>query len=167
VDSVTQVLDEWKSRAERALFAHRYAAKGFQTLHLWLGIPLVVITAVVGTSMYATLESQPAFWVKAITAGLSVLAAILAAVQTFVSPQDRRQIHNEAAAGFAAVRRNIEEFEALPEDQKPPAKEFLDSVREELDTLARKYPPVPDMYWNKADRDRRGGPEADRTSATC
>lgn len=155
VNSVQDVLDEWKSRAERALFAHRYAAKGFQALHLWLGIPLVAITALVGTSIFATLESQPYFWVKSITAAASVLAAILAAVQTFVSPQDRRQIHNEAAAGFAAVRRKIEEFEALPVDEKPPAKEFLDCVREELDTLARKYPPVPDRYWNKAGKDRK------------
>ena len=148
-----ELLRAWYPRAERALYAHRFAAKGFRTLHLWLGIPLVLLTAFVGTSVFVALEKETSQEFRFITGGTSVVAALLAALQTFLDFRERSDSHNQAAARYGAVRRKIEQFEALPTTDSEGCMEFFDSVRIELDTLAASFPAVSERYWKKADKE--------------
>jgi hypothetical protein len=143
---------EWKSRAARSTLAHRLASKGFEKLHLRLGIPLVVLSAAVGLTVFATLEGEANFWLRVATGACSGVATVLAALQTFLDPQARGQAHARAAAGYAAVRREIEQAESLDLPPGDALTKLLTSIRERLDELAATGPSVADRYWEGADK---------------
>lgn len=147
-----QTLDDWKSRARLAIFAHRYAAKGFKLEHLFIGIPLVVLTAFIGTSIFAALERGAPIEFRIFAGFCCVLATILASVQTFLKWRERSDEHNRTAAGYAAVRRQIEQYEAFKNGIQNSEHIFFDAVRIELDTLATR-PPVPEKYMRKAEKE--------------
>ena len=74
------LLSEWLTRARRIQTAHYEAAASLDRLQYLVGLPLVMLSTLVGTSIFATLEANPNFWVKVGVALASVLAAILAAI---------------------------------------------------------------------------------------
>jgi hypothetical protein len=74
----------------------------------WIGAPVVILTATVGTSIFATIESRPAIgWV--VVAGLiSLTAAVLSALQTFFNFASQSEKHRAAGAHYAALHREYE-----------------------------------------------------------
>ena len=65
--------------------AHGLQADRYQKYHFQIGVPIVIITTISGTSAFATLTSYGnAYPVIAVIAGtLSMVAAVLAGLQTF------------------------------------------------------------------------------------
>src|SRR5438876_10361475 len=54
-----QILDDWYIRVAVTQRAHYLSADHFGKLKYWLGIPAVVLSTLVGTSLFATLQKQP------------------------------------------------------------------------------------------------------------
>jgi hypothetical protein len=90
--------------------AHGMAADWADALNKWLGVPVVILTSLVGTSVFASLldlgKSQVA--VAIVTAVLSVLAAVLAAVQTFFNFASSAQAHAKASNRFQSIASTLE-----------------------------------------------------------
>jgi len=147
---VRVVLKEWRANAARANLAHILAQKSWRKGHLWIGIPVVVLSGLVGTSVFAALD-QANLYLRIATSFCSVSAAILAALQTFLDPPTRAQMHHQSSAGYAAAKRRIEQFAALDLPPAPELKSELDSIREQLDKLAADAPVVADRHWVRAD----------------
>ena len=79
---------------------HWEAARVYQRRARMLGIPVTVLTAAVGTALFSSLDSMSKGW--QVTAGLvSMLAAVLAALQTFLKLCGARR---EAQASRQPVR---------------------------------------------------------------
>lgn len=64
MDNEKKVLDEWYHRAAVTQVAHYYSADYFGKRNYWLGIPTVVLTTLVGTSIFATLQMEPNYWIQ-------------------------------------------------------------------------------------------------------
>src|SRR5579862_5042138 len=80
--------------------AHYIAAGCYTKLNRIFGIPVVIITAVVGTTIFATLNASPDPKYK-IAAGLfSLIGAVLAALQTSLGFADKAQKHKEAGENY-------------------------------------------------------------------
>src|SRR4051812_41794598 len=60
------LLAEWLLRIRHAQVAHIKATGYYERLNLWLGIPVVLLTTLVGTSVFATLQQDAGAWVKVI-----------------------------------------------------------------------------------------------------
>jgi hypothetical protein len=90
--------------------AHAMAAERTDRLSKWLGVPVVILTSIVGTSVFASLTDLGKAHVSiAVMAGvLSILAAVLAALQTFLNFGDRAEAHSKAGARFHAVCTSLE-----------------------------------------------------------
>jgi hypothetical protein len=134
-----EMLEKWSDRALSRQRGHARAAIVFLIIHYGIGIPLVVLTAVSGALAVGathTVEVLPPA-----VAVLSVIAAILAAIQTFVGAQARAEVHRIAAAEFASIRREIEFLSALPVSTDELA-ERTDAVRVRLDEVATRAPAV-------------------------
>jgi len=69
---------------------------------------VVVLTTVVGTSVFAALGKEVSLGARLAVGAVSVLAAVLAALQTFLRLSERAESHKKSAAGYAAFRRDIE-----------------------------------------------------------
>jgi hypothetical protein len=55
-DEVEEVLIDWRHRARDAQYAHHETEKFFSIMHYLLGIPSIVFSTLVGTSVFYGLE---------------------------------------------------------------------------------------------------------------
>jgi hypothetical protein len=142
-----QVLDDWYERVAVTQRAHYLSADHYGARKYWLGIPAVVLSTFVGTSVFATVQKQPDFWLQ-ITVGLaSVAAALLASLQTFLGYSERAEKHRIAGAKYGALGRELEQLRA---SDVPPSAEAMSQVRKRLDDLAVESPNNPLAIYRKA-----------------
>lgn len=86
--------------------------------HQLIGIPVVIIGTVVTTSIFATVNSSPSFGWKIAAGIVSLIGAILSALQTFLKPSDKAAEHKASAANYRALARRVDFF-LLKHDRSP------------------------------------------------
>jgi hypothetical protein len=133
-----ELATEWLERAERTQHGHYLAALYYSQRHYWMGVPVVLLTAAVGTSVFATLQNKPDAWVQISVGLLSFLATLLAALQTFLSYGERAEKHRLAGARYGAIGRRLELLLATDSGW-----EVLEEVEKELSSLAQESPNIP------------------------
>ncbi len=118
---------------------------------------MVVSSAVVGTSLFATLagttsDAAPRSLRVAISS-LSVLAAVLAAIQTFLRFSERSERHVQAGDWYSAIKRQVDQLEAFPPDDRGNSPHFPNHQREthESETGGQQ-----DVYHDQEDDDDGG-----------
>jgi len=79
-----ELMQEWYRRVSVTQAAHYYSAGDFGSRKYFLGVPTVILTTLVGTSVFVTLQEQPAYWVQVLVGLASVAAALLSGLQTFL-----------------------------------------------------------------------------------
>jgi hypothetical protein len=140
---VRRLLEDWRDRADATSKTHFAVANRLSSLNMALGIPVVVLTTLVGTSVFATLQETVNTRMR-IFAGLAiVLAAVLASLQTFLSSAERAEKNWVAAEMWSAIRREITEVLALhPADKatRDDPKQYLDELRARMDEVAKESP---------------------------
>jgi hypothetical protein len=143
------LLKEWRQRVAAASEAHYDLASGLRRKNLWLGVPVVVLSSVVGTSMFATLAKpeQPLTTYKWIIGVTSLSAAVLSALQTFLRFGERAEKHVVAADWYAAVRRDIDQLLALTAEERGRPKECFDRIRKEMSKIGQQSPEIGDRMW--------------------
>ena len=102
------LLKDWFHRARVSQFAHYDETNRLNRLHRSLGTATAVLAAISGTSVFATLNDQPHLYWKLLVGLIIVLAAVLAALQTFLNYSERAEKHRVAGARFGSIRREIE-----------------------------------------------------------
>src|SRR6266496_4114384 len=147
-DQVEQLLRDWRQRVYAAQTAHYASADRFRLLNYLVGIPAVVFSSVVGTAIFAGLEKNSP---KApLVAFASILAAVLAGLQTFLRFSERAAEHATAADWYSAIRRDIEETLHLPVEARGRAKDCLDRFRKEMNRVTQDAPELSARQWKRA-----------------
>lgn len=142
-----QVLEDWYQRVAVTQRAHYLSADHFGARKYWLGIPAIVLSTLVGTSVFATVQKQPELWLQ-ITVGLaSVAAALLASLQTFLGYSERAEKHRIAGAKYGALGRELEQLRA---SAGTPSTEAMSEIRRRLDDLAVESPNNPLPIYHRA-----------------
>lgn len=104
------MLIEWYGRVDSAQRAHYVSAERFRRRSFWLGIPTVILSLVVGSSVFAALKLQPGPRLQMLVGFLSLSAAVLAGLQTFLGYPERSERHRVAAAKYGALGREMEMY---------------------------------------------------------
>src|SRR4051812_47748437 len=147
-DRAEGLLREWHNRAAAAQHAHYLLAHRLRRRNLALGVPAVVFSSVVGTSVFATLSHEHVgTGLRLLVGSVSVLAAIAAALQTFLRFNERAAQHVTAADWYAAIRRDVEQLLALPATARGPVKAGLDEVRTQMNRAGQNAPEIGDPLW--------------------
>lgn len=129
---------EWSNRVAAVAHGHYLAASRYSRLHFWLGLPTVLLATIVGTTVFATLQQKPEIWLQ-ITVGLmSITAAVLSALQSFLNYSDKTEKHRTAGARYNAIGRELEQFLAQEDNWA-----LLDTIREKIDQLSQESPHIP------------------------
>lgn len=127
----TTIIRDRMIKADRLAVGHQIAADRCRLLHYGLGVPVVILTTIVGTAIFASLsdgKSPLSFVASPVqiqigTALTSVLAAVLSALQTFMNFGERAKSHAQASASFFELWRSLERLLKLePEACELPAK---------------------------------------------
>lgn len=143
-----RLLGDWRNRAAAATAAHYRLAYLCRRRNVALGVPVVVLSTVVGTSLFATLnETSVDSDVRLVIGVVSVAAAVLASLQTFLRFAERAERHVIAGDWYAAVRRGIDETLALPPVARKPPAEYLPTVRKEMSKIGQQAPEIPAPLW--------------------
>jgi hypothetical protein len=150
-----EIIREAKRLEESTLFSmkgHHTAASGWSTRHLWLGLPVVIISALVGATTFSQYaESCPALKV---TAGLLSLAvAILSGITTFLNPNDRESAHLTAANAFDKLNNDARLFWAVDCWQESPDAVLTSQLKELVERknqLNANSPQIPNWAYRKA-----------------
>jgi 4-amino-4-deoxy-L-arabinose transferase-like glycosyltransferase len=142
----TALLAQWHNGLRIAHIAQSRSAATCELRGRMLGIAVVVLSTVVGTAIFSTLESSPSTAVKIVAGFASVGAGVLAALQTFLGFEQRAAKHREVAAAYGALRRELESASAFPSDG-PQLAQLLADVRGRWDVLDASAPaPSPRIY---------------------
>jgi hypothetical protein len=144
-----ELLKAWLKRARENQFAHYAAARRLEKRHSRIGIPAAVLSAIVGTSVFASLEANVQPWMKIAVGLLSVTAAILTSLQTFWRFSERAERHRKAAAEYASIRREMEQYLTFADGV---TLDTMGRLRKRLDDLASEFPSIDSKDWETAKR---------------
>lgn len=147
---IGELLLKWLRRIKKAHIAHTRSATYFERLNFILGISVIIFSTFAGTSLLAT---DPALKIMASIA--SILAAILAGLQTFLRLSERAEKHRIAGSKFGGLRREIEQELAFLSDDKDSAA-FVESIRIRWENLTEGSPTAPQGLWDSVKVDRAG-----------
>ena len=141
-----QLLQDWRNRAYAAQSAYYVMAERYRRWNYLLGIPVVILSGLVGTAIFADLQHSLSYgqWLMG---SVSILAALLSSLQTFLRLSDSAAQHGAAAAWYSAIRRDTEELLALPRESRDDPKSCLDSIRHEMNKAGQKAPPLSEKLW--------------------
>lgn len=98
LDVLRKEAGELEEEASALSYAHRESSRRWEKRHLQLGLPSAVLAAVAGVTAFTALPDY-------ITGGTALVVAVLATVNTFLSPGDRSSAHQAAHASFNRLRR--------------------------------------------------------------
>ena len=147
-NAVEDLVEDWRRRAWAAQFGHYEVAGTSRRRNVALGVPVVIFSAVVGTSLFATLSQANLPLPLRITVGaVSLLAAVMAAIQNFFAFAQLADRHVLAADWYASIRRRIEMIQALPPEARGDPIKFLNGVRKEMNTVGSQFPELTPRVW--------------------
>lgn len=147
--TLPDLLNVWSSRAVIALDAHYEAARLFSRRHYKIGVPSIILATVAGAGVIADLK-QVFGGFSLLFGALSMFAAVLSSLQTFLNYSEKAAQHKNAGARYSAVAREIAQMLTLPPDALAQAQEQIIALRQRLDALAEEAPALPDQLWDKA-----------------
>ena len=142
------LLSDWLVRAKRKTNAHTASASRFEFLHLVVGIPSVMLSAVTGTAVVAQQTAkEPGDWTWWIVL-LVVAAAILTSLQTFLNFGARAKHHKTIAAEFSVLRRKLQ----FAIDTGTSDKEEIKQLGEMFDDITADEPIIPSRIWREVEK---------------
>jgi hypothetical protein len=158
-DRVEHLYESWLRRVAAAESGHRRMSGQMWRRYLALGLPVVVLTTIVGTSVFASLaadengNSAASPRVRVLVGTVSLLAAVLSSLQTFLRYGVRSEGHRIAAMRYEALRRDMTKTLAMPPEARGDPVREVDSVRQRLDRYAKESPTIGEHQWKQLERE--------------
>jgi hypothetical protein len=144
-----ELLKAWAVRVSAVEAGHFAMADRLTRGNLRLGIPVVVLSTVIGTSVFATLEKSVSLPLRVTVGILSVAAATLASLQTFLRLGERSEKHRVAAALYSALRRDIEAVLATPRKERSDADPLFSRIKLLLKAYGKESPAIGEREWTR------------------
>jgi hypothetical protein len=150
-ETPSELLVRWLKRLRESQFAHNEAAKKFDRCRYFIGIPASILSTIVGTSVFASLGKTVDPYMQIVVGLISVLAAVLSALQTLLRYSERAEMHRSSAVRYGCIRRRVEEVLATKNNDHE-LNTDIDPIRKEIDDLAKDSPNFSDKIWDKASK---------------
>lgn len=147
--SLEELLERWHKEVSRSRHAHYEAARAYSKRNYWLGMPAVILSAIVGSTVFATLEKEVDPRIRLLVGFLSVTAGVLTALQTFLAFSARAEKHRLIAAKYGGIRREVELLQEKKVN-KAELNERLDEIEKRMSGLGEEAPTVPEKIWADA-----------------
>ncbi|MBV9096493.1 MAG: SLATT domain-containing protein [Frankiaceae bacterium] len=154
-DPLLGAVNRLRLRAHRSARAQYLAAKRLELANARVGVPTIILTTLVGTALFASLDGNPNHSIRLAAAIVSVVAAVLAALQTFFSFSARAAVHRQSAAKYAALKRNLDMLRLrLMVGEMADVQDQLQQLVEVFNDIEAEAPDVDDRLYDKARREQ-------------
>ena len=160
--ALDEIIREAKRLEESTLFSmkgHHCAARGWSSRHLWLGMPVVIISALVGAATFSQYaETYPVL--KTVAGLMSLAVAILSGITTFLNPNDRENAHLNAAHGFDKLNNDTRLFwsvDCWQESSDAVLTSQLKELADQKNALNSSSPQIPNWAYAEAKKGIEAG----------
>ncbi|MGW6904966.1 SLATT domain-containing protein [Streptomyces sp. NPDC054940] len=143
-----KTLADWHRNVRIFHIAHERSASSFHNRSRQYGVASLTLSAVVGTAIFATINESPDLALQILAGLLSVLAAVLAALQSFLGYPQLTEQHRQAVLEYGRIRRRMEV--ALAGDPELITSDLLSAFATELDALRLTAPSLPQRVHDRA-----------------
>lgn len=147
----SDLLRHWRFRIHRVQIGHYEVGRIFEKRHFWLGVPAVVLSTIVGTAVFASLgrfvDEAALLWPKIAVGLLSVVAAVLVSLQTFLRYSEQAESHKTAGAKYAHLKHKLEMLAAIPPENDAQLKNELEAIEAEWEKVREESPNLPTKVW--------------------
>lgn len=137
-----QVIEQWRNGFHLNQDCHYSAAAKAERVGRMIGVAVVLLSTAVGASIFRSLAALQGDTATIVTGMLSLVAAALAAVQTFMDFPGTAEKHRLAAVAYGDLRREMDRL--LASDSEADVDSRMASVQQrwqEVDTIAPSIPP--------------------------
>ena len=158
--SVEEIIKEAKRIEESTLFSakgHFAAAEIWSRFHLGIGIPNAISAAVAGAIAFSFSSN---FWIHLTAGTLSIIAAGLAALLTFLNPNEKAAAHLNGGNNYDALNAKVRIFwtvECWAEKSSRILTQKLKDFADQKDKLNRTCPQIPSWACRRARRGIEAG----------
>lgn len=150
-------ITHFRLRAHRKARAHYLASKSLANRHLWIGIPIIIISTIVGSSAIIEHAENSIHFTSQALASLSLIAATLSAFQTFFGFSNQSVKHKSAASQYNAIYRKMSllhtKYLSNHFDKQLIFGE-IESIQKDWDAIESKALDVPDRLYDKAKKEQ-------------
>ena len=150
-----EIMKESQRIEESALYSSKghFSASYFWTnFHLCIGIPMVILAAIAGSSFVSNNNL--------IGGILAIIVAVLSAVMTFLNPNERASSHLNAGNSYDALQNEVRMFRTIDcwrEDSEQILTERLKNYSKHKDKLNQGAPQIPWWAYRIAKRGIKAG----------
>jgi hypothetical protein len=136
-----ELLKGWLIHDRKGWLKHSESARRLERQYRRVGALSVVLSAFVGASLFASLESLREPWSRIIAGIVSVTASVLSGLLTFNRYEERTEKHRVAAVRYKS---SLKELEALLSTDSPDIDDAtVDRIEQEFRDLERSAPVIP------------------------
>jgi hypothetical protein len=160
--ALDEIIREAKRLEESTLYSmkgHHVASNGWSRRNLMLGLPVVVISALVGAATFSQYaETYPAL--RTIAGLMSLAVAILSGITTFLNPNDRENAHLNAAHGYDKLNNDARLFWSVDCWQEASDAVLTSQLKELVDqksALNSSSPQIPNWAYTEAKKGIEAG----------
>ncbi len=151
-EQIDTLARDWFRRCRESQMAHFEYGSRLEAYHTFLGVPSVALSTIAGTAAAGSIAgTEEAFLLEVATVILSMSAATLTSLQTFLNLPDRVAKHRAAGAAYSALRRELEIFKMLPPESGS-TREFFEGIRKRMDELSANAPGIPSSFKAQVDK---------------
>ena len=143
------LIKDWFRRVRVNQFAHYACGNYFSKLNFMLGIPTIILSTLVGTAVFVSLDNQAVGNYKIAIGFVSMLASVLAALHTFLGFSQRAEKHRLTATAYSSIRRELELIKTFPIEDSVELSKKLETIKIQIDHLAESAEEVPKRVWEK------------------
>lgn len=153
-----EIIKEAKRIEEALLFSskrHFKAASLWSGFHLFIGVPVVLISAVAGATAFAQFDKS-----HVIAGVLSLVVAALTSVMTFLNPNEKAAAHQNAGNKYDSLMSKLRMFWSIDcwqTESEEVLTEKLKYFAEQRDTLNLSCPQTPHIAYLLAKRGIEAG----------
>ncbi|AXS39746.1 SLATT domain-containing protein [Breoghania sp. L-A4] len=139
-DEILNQLVRLQERSRRASIDQLKEAARLKRMHYFLGIPAIIISTIVGsTAFISASEGQiTSRYIILLIAGVSMVAAILSSLMTFLGYNERAEKHRITGGLYSNIRRRLEaEIAISKSSQNVDTNKLSDNLRELSDQYSK------------------------------
>ncbi len=154
---VSKTKEEVIKESQRMEEALQLTSKGhfatshfWNNFHLWIGIPMVVLSAIAGASAFAEFDTH-----KIVAGIISIIVVALSSIITFLNPNQKSSAHLNAGNNYDSLLNKIRIFWSIDcwrDESEQVLTERLKYFSEQKDKLNQSCPQVPHWAYKKAKR---------------
>lgn len=146
-----EIIKEAQRIEESLLYSskgHFVASLFWSNFHLWIGIPMVVFSAIAGASAFSKLDPN-----NLIAGGISLFVVALSSVMTFLNPNQKSSAHLNAGNKYDLLLNKVRIFWSIDcwrEESEQILTEKLKYYSEQKGELNHNSPQIPKWAYRKA-----------------